>query len=73
MRVNTSTDKAFIKQLKPTFALISVGDKNRYGHPTMEVLETLTDEEVLLLRTDMDGAVQYRFKRGQGTFFKYLP
>lgn len=70
---NTSTNKTFINQIKPGFALISVGEKNTYGHPTMEVLKTLTEEEVIILRTDVDGAVQYRFKNDHGTFFKHLP
>ncbi|HLR41033.1 MAG TPA: DNA internalization-related competence protein ComEC/Rec2 [Virgibacillus sp.] len=71
---NTSTDEAFVKQLNPRFALISVGENNTYGHPAKEVLETLEDANVKILRTDEHGAVQFRFKKNeQGTFTKYLP
>lgn len=70
---NTSTDKAFVEQLTPNYALISVGENNSYGHPTNEVLETLENEKVQILRTDKYGAVQFRFKNNQGTFMKYLP
>lgn len=70
---NTSTDGTFINQVKPGFALISVGEKNTYGHPTMEVLHTLVESGAVVLRTDVDGAVQYRFKSDQGTFFKHFP
>lgn len=70
---NTSTDPSFIEQTKPGFALISAGENNRYGHPTAEVIETLEASGVTILRTDRDGAVQYRFKHDKGTFYKFVP
>ncbi|WP_373892865.1 DNA internalization-related competence protein ComEC/Rec2 [Virgibacillus natechei] len=70
---NTSTDPTFVSRINADYALISVGENNSYGHPTPEVLETLRNEEMSILRTDIDGAVQYRFKDTEGTFFKYLP
>lgn len=71
---NTSTDESFVKKLKPRFALISVGENNTYGHPAKEVLETLEDAEVQILRTDKHGAVQFHFQKNeQGTFATYLP
>lgn len=70
---NTSTDPLFIQSIKPVYALISAGVNNSYGHPTKEVLETLKEEGVYILRTDEDGAVQFKYKKNEGTFFKYLP
>lgn len=71
---NTSTDDEFIQQLRPKYALISAGKNNRYGHPTQEVINTLEKYEITVLRTDQDGAVQFRFKKGnQGTFYRQLP
>ncbi|WP_404453082.1 DNA internalization-related competence protein ComEC/Rec2 [Virgibacillus necropolis] len=70
---DSSTDKAFVEQYKPKVALISVGEDNSYGHPTEDVLDVLQDEEMVIFRTDEDGAVQYRFKKKKGTFIKYLP
>lgn len=70
---NTSTDQAFIQHIEPSYALISAGVGNSYGHPTADVLETLQSEGVYILRTDQDGAVQYQFTKKEGTFFKYLP
>lgn len=70
---NSSTGSSFVQQYRPRFAWISVGENNRYGHPTKEVLDTLKDAGAIIFRTDKDGAVQYRFKKKQGTFFKYLP
>lgn len=69
----TSTDPSFIEKVQPDYALISVGINNSYGHPAMEVLETLESGRVQILRTDESGAVQFRFKKNHGTFFRYLP
>jgi competence protein ComEC len=69
----TSSDEAFIKQLKPNVALISAGEKNRYGHPHQEVLDRLTNINSIIYRTDQHGAITYRFFDGKGTFFTYLP
>lgn len=70
---NTSTDPQFIQGIKPKYAFISVGKNNRYGHPTTEVISTLRNNGVTILRTDEHGAVQYRYIHNQGTFYKYLP
>lgn len=66
----TSSDEQFIRQLNPSFALIPVGRKNRYGHPSTEVLDTM--EGIRILRSDFHGAVQYRFKKDRGVFKTYL-
>lgn len=70
---DTSTDPLFVQKINPMYGLISLGVNNSYGHPTKEVLETLEAEGVQILRTDKDGAVQFKYKRNAGTFFKYLP
>jgi competence protein ComEC len=70
---NTSTNRDFVKQLQPQYALISAGKNNSYGHPAKDVLETLKSEGVHILRTDKHGAVQFHFKNEQGTFTTYLP
>lgn len=50
---NNLTEK-FLKLISPEIAVISVG-KNRYGHPSPEVLNLLKPFEVL--RTDQDGTL----------------
>lgn len=70
---DTSTDPLFIKEINPVYGLISLGVNNSYGHPAKEVLETLEEEGVHILRTDEHGAVQFKYKNNEGTFFKYLP
>lgn len=63
---NTSTDRQFIQQLHPSYALISAGRNNRYGHPTPEVITTLEENGINIYRTDVQGAVIYRYhKKGQ--------
>ncbi len=46
-----------VEYWKPTVALISVGAKNSYGHPTSRTLHTLRSVESEVFRTDLDGAI----------------
>lgn len=69
---DTSTDEKFLQNTKPNYALISVGN-NSYGHPNESVIQRLIDAKILTMRTDENGAIQYRFKGNNGTFFKHLP
>lgn len=69
----TSSSAAFLKQIKPNVALISAGEKNRFGHPHQEVLNLLNKNQIIIYRTDLQGAITYRFYRGKGTFLPYLP
>lgn len=69
----TSTEPHFIKHFNPQYALISVGHNNSYGHPHKEVIETLKEANINILRTDEHGAVQYIFTEESGTFFTFLP
>lgn len=53
----TSTIPELLAAVHPRFAVISVGARNGYGHPRMEVLERLAEAHVRTYRTDLDGAV----------------
>jgi competence protein ComEC len=53
----TSTIPELLAAVHPRFAVISVGLRNVYGHPRMEVLERLAEAHVRTYRTDLDGAV----------------
>lgn len=53
----TSTTSEFLSAVVPKVAFIQVG-KNRYGHPTPEVLSRLEKFGVKYYRTDLDGAVK---------------
>ncbi|MFH0942896.1 MAG: ComEC/Rec2 family competence protein [Candidatus Beckwithbacteria bacterium] len=52
-----SSSEAFLKEVRPRLAVISVG-KNSFGHPTEEVLERLKQAWVKVLRTDQQGLIQ---------------
>ncbi|MBF2489897.1 DNA internalization-related competence protein ComEC/Rec2 [Listeria marthii] len=60
----TSTSKEFMQQVQPTFATISCGVKNRFGHPHAETLKTLEAAETTILRTDLQGEIIYTFGKG---------
>jgi competence protein ComEC len=53
----TSSSPAFIAAVAPSFAVISVGVRNRFGHPHPTTLATLRSFGVRVFRTDADGAV----------------
>jgi competence protein ComEC len=51
----TSTTSDFLAAVSPSWAAISVGRRNFYGHPRQEVLEQLQAAHVRTFRTDMLG------------------
>jgi competence protein ComEC len=53
-----STTLEFLAAVQPRVAIISVGEKNSYGHPNPELLERLRAAGLQTLRTDRDGAVR---------------
>jgi competence protein ComEC len=58
----TSTSEAFLKVFTPKIAVISVGEKNFYGHPNPKVTKRLNNNEIVSFRTDLHGAVQFMVK-----------
>ncbi|MBO5933923.1 MAG: MBL fold metallo-hydrolase [Clostridia bacterium] len=53
----TSSHDDFISMLGCETAVISVGEDNKYNHPSDETLTTLTDNNIEYYRTDLEGAV----------------
>jgi competence protein ComEC len=66
----TSSSELFIDKITPTISWISVGERNRYGHPHTEVLNHLS--KTTIYRTDQHGAITYRFYQDSGTFSSFL-
>lgn len=53
----TSTSEEFLRAATPQAAIISAGRRNRYGHPTAEVLDRLASFSIRTHRTDQDGDI----------------
>ncbi|MCF0112858.1 MAG: hypothetical protein HUJ60_02660, partial [Bacilli bacterium] len=56
---NTSTSAALLSWATPEEAVISVGAKNSYGHPSQDVLDRLSSYRVKTRRTDEEGTIVY--------------
>ena len=55
----SATSDAWLAELRPHEAVISVGRRNHYGHPAPEVLERLARHGVTILRTDERGTITF--------------
>ncbi len=55
-----ASSAAFLEAVRPSLAVISVGARNRYGHPAREVLERLRRLGIPVYRTDVHGLVRLR-------------
>jgi len=58
----TSSSAPFIAAVAPRWAVVTAGYRNRFGHPSAEVLERYRQAGAQLLRTDRDGAVGIRLE-----------
>jgi competence protein ComEC len=70
---DTSTTELFLEKVQPKIALISVGEHNRYHHPSPDVIERLQKRNVIILRTDQHGAIRYTYSKNHGTFSVMMP
>lgn len=68
---NTSSSEEFITSIQPRYALISVGENNKYDHPKKEVLETLKNSRII--RTDLDGSIKIDLNKGKYKIRTYNP
>ena len=60
-----ATSEEFLQKIKPKFSIISVGAKNRYGHPTAETLGRLKNIGSEIFRTDLKGGIEIK-SNGKG-------
>lgn len=66
---NGSSSLKFLAQVSPRFAVVSVGARNNYGHPTKEVLQKLfyvTGDSARIHRTDLKGTLKFQLVSGVG-------
>ncbi len=59
----TSTSLEFVKAVSPTYAFISDGKDNKYGHPHQDTLDTLSAFGAKIFRTDLLGAIVMKCAR----------
>lgn len=63
----TSTSDEFLAQVRPEYAAISVGARNPFRHPRVEVLKRLAAHGVRTYRTDTNGATSFYLDGAQVT------
>ena len=56
----TSSTLSFLSEVSPSIAVVSVGGKNRFGHPAPDVLARYEADGVRVFRTDQQGAIVMR-------------
>tara|TARA_B100000315_G_C14590399_1_gene595437 strand:- start:187 stop:2538 length:2352 start_codon:yes stop_codon:yes gene_type:complete len=56
----TSSTLPFLNAVDPQIAVISVGERNKFGHPSGIVLDRLNSLDIEIHRTDMEGAVWFK-------------
>lgn len=57
----TSSSSKFLQKVHAKMAYISVGKKNRYGHPAPETITRLQQAGLQIFRTDQNGSLFLRF------------
>lgn len=69
-----ASDSAFLRAVDPKAAVIEVGAKNVYGHPSKEALERLASStQALIFRTDEDGTIAIWAEEGKLKLEKEKP
>jgi len=56
-----SSSILFLEKLRPGLAVVSVGAKNSYGHPSSDTLMRLELVKAKILRTDLSGSIEVIF------------
>jgi len=55
----SSTSAPWVAAVQPTWAGISAGARNRFGHPASPTLARLLENNTVILRTDVLGSIQW--------------
>ncbi len=65
-----SSSEEFLKVITPKVALIEVGEKNTYGHPTLQTLQRLLAAGAQIFRTDENGMIKLIINNSKINIFK---
>ncbi len=55
----SSCTEEFLREVAPTWAVVSAGRRNRFGHPSPKTLARLREAGIIVYRTDLHGAVTF--------------
>ncbi len=55
----TSTSRMFLSAVNPSYAIISAGKENTYGHPHKEVTSLLDEFNIPFLNTSLNGTITF--------------
>lgn len=55
----TSSSESFLELVRPSTAVISVGERNKFRHPSPEVISRFVRRSCDVLRTDREGAIVF--------------
>ena len=64
--------REFFQAVNPSWAVISCGEGNSYGHPRQDTVELIQESQVPLFRTDRQGTIT-AVSQGQGITFDQDP
>jgi len=56
---NTSSGQRYIDAVSPSYAVITCGAGNKFGHPHKEVVDRLVKAGVMIFRTDLNGTIVF--------------
>lgn len=68
----TASQEKFLKTVRPSIAIISVGENNKFSHPRPEILKRLQKVTVNILRTDELGTINV-FANNKEIYLKINP
>lgn len=54
---STSSTEEFLEAVKPEYGVISCGVNNKYGHPHKETLQKISNFNIKVYRTDLQGQI----------------
>ncbi len=53
----TSTSEEFLNKVSPEYAVISVGEDNKFNHPSPEIISLLSTKKIKILETSIFGSI----------------